>query len=72
MQDLFEEFFGIETENTLGIDQRRAYNIISSEFYNYFITGSAGSGKCVHGDTEISIRIKSTGEIKKVKIKDLM
>ena len=38
---------------------------------NILFHGTPGTGKCVDGDTFITIRNKETGEIKEIKIKDL-
>ena len=39
---------------------------------NFMISGSGGLGKCVCGDTTIKVRNKDTGEIKEIKIEDLL
>ena len=51
----------------------RIKNIVDNELVlNYIFHGQGGQGKCVSGDTLLKVRNKTTGEIKEIKMKELL
>jgi len=48
-------------------------NLVDNDLVlNYIFHGQGGQGKCVNGDTLIKVRNKTTGEIKEIKMKELL